>query len=227
MQILKVENLTKTYGEGENEVRALDGISFAVEKGEFVAIIGPSGSGKSTLLHILGGVDKPTSGKVYMDDNDVYAQNEEQLAIFRRRQVGLIYQFYNLIPVLNVTENISLPVLLDGRVINDERLNDLLDTLNLRGRENHLPNQLSGGQQQRVSIGRALLNAPAIVLADEPTGNLDSRNSQEIVELLKFSNHQYKQTLIVITHDENIALQADRIISIEDGKITRDEVIRR
>jgi len=227
MQILKVENLTKTYGEGENEVRALDGISFTVEKGEFVAIIGPSGSGKSTLLHILGGVDKPTSGKVYMDDNDVYAQNEEQLAIFRRRQVGLIYQFYNLIPVLNVTENISLPVLLDGRVINDERLNDLLDTLNLRGRENHLPNQLSGGQQQRVSIGRALLNAPAIVLADEPTGNLDSRNSQEIVELLKFSNHQYKQTLIVITHDENIALQADRIISIEDGKITRDEVIRR
>lgn len=227
MQILKVDNLTKTYGEGENEVRALDGISFAVEKGEFVAIIGPSGSGKSTLLHILGGVDKPTSGKVYMDGNDVYAQNEEQLAIFRRRQVGLIYQFYNLIPALNVTENISLPVLLDGRVINDERLSDLLDTLNLRGRESHLPNQLSGGQQQRVSIGRALMNAPAIVLADEPTGNLDSRNSQEIVELLKFSNHEYKQTLIVITHDENIALQADRIISIEDGKITRDEVIRR
>jgi len=227
MQILKVENLTKTYGEGENEVRALDGISFAVEKGEFVAIIGPSGSGKSTLLHILGGVGILNTEKVYMDDNDVYAQNEEQLAIFRRRQVGLIYQFYNLIPVLNVTENISLPVLLDGRVINGERLNELLETLNLRGRENHLPNQLSGGQQQRVSIGRALMNAPAIVLADEPTGNLDSKNSQEIVELLKFSNHQYKQTLIVITHDENIALQADRIISIEDGKITRDEVIRR
>jgi len=227
MQILKVDNLTKVYGKGENEVKALDGISFTVEKGEFVAIIGPSGSGKSTLLHILGGVDKPTSGKVYMDGNDVYTQNEEQLAIFRRRQVGLIYQFYNLIPVLNVTENISLPVLLDGRVINGERLNELLETLNLRGRENHLPNQLSGGQQQRVSIGRALMNAPAIVLADEPTGNLDSKNSQEIVELLKFSNHQYKQTLIVITHDENIALQADRIISIEDGKITRDEVIRR
>jgi len=198
-----------------------------VQKGEFIAVIGPSGSGKSTLLHILGGVDKPTSGKVYMDGQDVYAQSDEKLAIFRRRQVGLIYQFYNLIPVLNVTENITLPVLMDGRKVNKERLEELLTTLNLKGRENHLPNQLSGGQQQRVSIGRALMNAPAVVLADEPTGNLDSKNSQEIVELLKLSNKKYNQTLIVITHDENIALQAQRIIAIEDGKITRDEVIRR
>ncbi len=226
MEILKVENLKKTYGKGENEVKALDNVSFSVEKGQFVAIIGPSGSGKSTLLHILGGVDKPTSGKVYMDGNDGYAQNEEQLAIFRRRQVGLIYQFYNLIPVLNVVENITLPVLMDSRKVNEERLNELLDTLTLKGREKHLPNELSGGQQQRVSIGRALMNAPAVVLADEPTGNLDSKNSQEIVELLKLSNKKYNQTLIVITHDENIALQADRIIAIEDGKITRDEVIR-
>lgn len=227
MELLRVENLTKTYGRGENEVRALDGVSFSVQKGEFIAIIGPSGSGKSTLLHILGGVDKPTSGKVYMDGQDVYAQSDEKLAIFRRRQVGLIYQFYNLIPVLNVTENITLPVLMDGRKVNKERLEELLTTLNLKGRENHLPNQLSGGQQQRVSIGRALMNAPAVVLADEPTGNLDSKNSQEIVELLKLSNKKYNQTLIVITHDENIALQAQRIIAIEDGKITRDEVIRR
>lgn len=227
MEILRVENLTKVYGKGENEVRALDGVSFSVNKGEFIAIIGPSGSGKSTLLHILGGVDRPTSGKVYMDSKDVYAQNEEQLAIFRRRQVGLIYQFYNLIPVLNVTENITLPVLMDGQKINQDRLGELLTTLKLKGRENHLPNQLSGGQQQRVSIGRALMNAPAVVLADEPTGNLDSKNSQEIVELLKMSNEKYGQTLIIITHDENIALQADRIIAIEDGKITRDEVIRR
>ena len=226
MEILRVENLTKVYGKGENEVRALDGVSFSVNKGEFIAIIGPSGSGKSTLLHILGGVDRPTGGKVFMDGKDVYAQNEEQLAIFRRRQVGLIYQFYNLIPVLNVTENITLPVLMDSQKVNEERLAELLDTLRLRGREKHLPNQLSGGQQQRVSIGRALMNAPAVVLADEPTGNLDSKNSQEIVELLKFSNEKYGQTLIVITHDENIALQADRIIAIEDGKITRDEVIR-
>ncbi|HHV29020.1 ABC transporter ATP-binding protein [Acetivibrio mesophilus] len=226
MEILRVENLTKTYGTGENMVRALDGVSFSVKKGEFIAIIGPSGSGKSTLLHILGGVDKPTSGKVFMDGNDVYAQNDEQLAIFRRRQVGLIYQFYNLIPVLNVTENITLPVLMDGRKVNDERLEELLKTLNLKGRENHLPNQLSGGQQQRVSIGRALMNAPAVVLADEPTGNLDSKNSQEIVELLKLSNKKFNQTLIVITHDENIALQANRIIDIQDGKIIRDEVIR-
>ena len=227
MEILRVENLTKVYGKGENEVRALDGVSFSVEKGEFVAVIGPSGSGKSTLLHILGGVDRPTSGRVLMYGKDVYAQNEEQLAIFRRRQVGLIYQFYNLIPVLNVTENITLPVLMDGQKVNRDRLKELITTLKLDGRENHLPNQLSGGQQQRVSIGRALMNAPAVVLADEPTGNLDSKNSKEIVELLKVSNEKYGQTLIVITHDESIALQADRIISIDDGKITRDEVIRR
>ncbi len=227
MEILKVENLCKTYGSGENEVHALENVSFTVTKGEFIAIIGPSGSGKSTLLHILGGVDKPTSGKVFMDGCDVYSQNDDQLAIFRRRQVGLIYQFYNLIPVLNVTENITLPVLMDGQKVNNDRLNELLDTLKLKGREEHLPNQLSGGQQQRVSIGRALMNAPAIVLADEPTGNLDSKNSQEIVELLKLSNHKYNQTLIIITHDENIALQADRILAIEDGKIIRDEVIRK
>mgnify|MGYP003802115279 CR=1 FL=1 len=198
-----------------------------LKKGEFVAIIGPSGSGKSTLLHALGGVDKPTSGKVWMNGSDVYAQNDEQLAIFRRRQVGLIYQFYNLIPVLNVTENITLPVLMDGREVNKQRLEELLNLLKLKGREDHLPNQLSGGQQQRVSIGRALMNAPAVMLADEPTGNLDSKNSQEIIELLKLSNEKYDQTLIIITHDENIALQADRIIAIEDGRITRDEVIRK
>ncbi|WP_265444663.1 ABC transporter ATP-binding protein [Acetivibrio straminisolvens] len=226
MEILRVENLTKTYGTGENMVRALDGVSFSVKKGEFIAIVGPSGSGKSTLLHILGGVDKPTGGKVFMDGKDVYAQNDEQLAIFRRRQVGLIYQFYNLIPVLNVVENITLPVLMDGRKVNNERLEELINTLNLKGRENHLPNQLSGGQQQRVSIGRALINAPSVVLADEPTGNLDSKNSQEIVGLLKLSNKKYNQTVIVITHDENIALQANRIIAIEDGKIIRDEVMR-
>lgn len=227
MEILRVENLTKIYGKGENEVRALDDVSFSVNKGEFIAVIGPSGSGKSTLLHILGGVDRPTSGRVLMDGKDVYAQNEEQLAIFRRRQVGLIYQFYNLIPVLNVTENITLPVLMDGQKVNRDRLKELITTLWLNGRENHLPNQLSGGQQQRVSIGRALMNAPAVVLADEPTGNLDSKNSKEIVDLLKISNEKYGQTLIVITHDESIALQADRIISIDDGKITRDGVIRR
>jgi len=226
MEILKIENLSKTYGKGDNVVKALDNISFSIPKGQFVAIIGPSGSGKSTLLHILGGVDKPTSGHVYMDNVDVYSQNDEQLAIFRRRQVGLIYQFYNLIPVLNVTENITLPVLMDSRKINDLRLDELLNVLKLKGRESHLPNQLSGGQQQRVSIGRALMNAPAVVLADEPTGNLDRKNSQEIVELLKLSNQKYNQTLIVITHDESIALQADRVIAIEDGKITRDEVIR-
>ncbi len=226
MEILKVENLSKIYGKGENEVRALDNVSFSVKKGEFIAIIGPSGSGKSTLLHILGGVDKPTSGKVFMDGKDVYAQNDDQLAVFRRREVGLIYQFYNLIPVLNVTENITLPVLLDGKNVDNNRLNELLEILKLKGREKHLPNQLSGGQQQRVSIGRALMNDPIVVLADEPTGNLDSKNSQEIVELLKLSNKQFDQTLIIITHDENIALQADRVISIEDGRITRDEVIR-
>lgn len=225
MQIIKVENLKKVYGKGENEVKALNGISFTVNKGEFIAIIGPSGSGKSTLLHILGGVDKPSSGKVYVDGIDVYAQNDEQLAIFRRRQVGLIYQFYNLIPVLDVVENITLPVLMDGRKVNKETLNELLVTLDLENRQHHLPNQLSGGQQQRVSIGRALINSPAVVLADEPTGNLDSKNSQEIIELLKLSNKRYHQTLIIITHDESIALQADRIIKIEDGRITRDEVI--
>jgi putative ABC transport system ATP-binding protein len=227
MDILKVENLTKVYGAGENEVRALDNVSFSIKKGEFVAIVGPSGSGKSTLLHILGGVDSPTSGKVYMDGQDVYSQNEEQLAIFRRRYVGLIYQFYNLIPVLNVVENMTLPVLMDGRKVNEERLNELIDILGLKDRLKNLPNQLSGGQQQRVSIGRALMNAPAVVLADEPTGNLDSRNSQEIISLLKESNRKYEQTLIVITHDENIALQADRIIEVSDGKIIRDERIRR
>ena len=226
MEILKVENLSKIYGSGEGEVRALDGVSFSVEKGQFLAIIGPSGSGKSTLLHILGGVDRPTSGKVFLEDQDVFAQDEDHLAIFRRSQVGMIYQFYNLIPVLNVTENITLPVLLDGRKVDQNRLEELIRELNLTGREKHLPNQLSGGQQQRVSIGRALMNSPALLLADEPTGNLDSQNSQEIVALLKKANRQYGQTLIVITHDESIALQADRIISLEDGRITKDEVLR-
>lgn len=227
MELLKVEHLSKVYGKGENEVKALDDVSFLVQQGEFVAIIGPSGSGKSTLLHILGGVDRPTSGHVYLDGKDIYSQNEEQLAIFRRREIGLIYQFYNLIPVLDVEENMMLPVLMDGREVNEKRLKELLHTLGLEERKKHLPNQLSGGQQQRVSIGRALMNAPAIVLADEPTGNLDSKNSQEIMELLKLSNQKYGQTLVVITHDENLALQADRIISIEDGRIARDEVIRR
>lgn len=226
MEILRVENLSKTYGKGENQVHALSGISFSVNKGEFVAIIGPSGSGKSTLLHILGGVDRPTAGKVFLDGQDIFAQNEDQLAIFRRRQVGLIYQFYNLIPVLNVTENITLPVLMDGRKVNTEHLDVLLTSLGLKEREKFLPNQLSGGQQQRVSIGRALMNTPAVVLADEPTGNLDSKNSQEIISLLKQANEQYRQTLIIITHDESIALQANRVITIDDGKITRDEVIR-
>ena len=226
MEMLRVESLTKLYGEGENQVRALDGVSFSVDKGQFVAIIGPSGSGKSTLLHILGGVDRPTNGKVYMNGQDVYGRNEDQLAIFRRREVGLIYQFYNLIPVLNVVENMTLPVLMDGRKVNQDRLREMIQTLGLQGREKHLPNQLSGGQQQRVAIGRAVMNAPAVVLADEPTGNLDSKNSQDIVELLKYSNRRFEQTLIVITHDESIALQADRILAIEDGKIVRDEVIR-
>ncbi len=227
MEILRVEHLSKVYGSGENAVHALDDVSFSVEKGQFLAIIGPSGSGKSTLLHILGGVDNPTSGHVFLNGEDVYSRNDMQLAVFRRREVGLIYQFYNLIPVLNVVENITLPVLMDGRKVNETRLRELLHTLGLEGREKHLPNQLSGGQQQRVSIGRALMNAPAVMLADEPTGNLDSKNSQEIVELLKYSNRQYNQTLIVITHDESIALQADRVIAIEDGRITRDEVIRK
>ena len=227
MELLRIEHLTKVYGSGENEVRALDDISFSVPKGQFLAIIGPSGSGKSTLLHILGGVDRPTSGTVWVDGQDVYAQNEEQLAVFRRRQVGLVYQFYNLIPVLNVTENMTLPLRMDGRKVDPQRLAEMVEILGLQGRERHLPNQLSGGQQQRVSIGRALMNTPAVMLADEPTGNLDSKNSQEIVELLRLSNQKYGQTLIIITHDENIALQADRIIAIEDGRLTRDEVLRK
>ena len=227
MEILKVEDLTKVYGSGANEVRAQDHVTFTVKKGEFTAIVGSSGSGKSTLLHLIGGVDTPTSGKVYVDGTDVYAQNEDALAVFRRRQVGLIYQFYNLIPVLSVRENITLPVLMDGRDVNEERVEELLSVLKLKRRENHLPNQLSGGQQQRVSIGRALMKAPALLLADEPTGNLDSKNSREIMQLLRYSNEKYHQTMLVITHDEDIALQADRILSLEDGRIVRDEVIRR
>ena len=225
MDILKVEHLSKVYGKGENQVKALDDVSFTVAKGEFIAIIGPSGSGKSTLLHLLGGVDIPTSGKVYLDGTDVYAQNPEQLAIFRRRQVGLIYQFYNLIPVLNVEENIALPLLLDGRKVDQTYMETLLSTLSLTARRKHLPNQLSGGQQQRVSIGRALIHSPALMLADEPTGNLDSKNSQEIMDLLKLANRNYGQTLLVITHDERIAQQARRVIAIEDGKIASDEVM--
>ena len=223
MEILRVENLNKTYGKGENQVKAVDNISFSVEKGEFVAIIGASGSGKSTLLHLIGGVDRPTSGKVFIDGKDIYTLNDDNLAIFRRRQIGLIYQFYNLIPVLNVTENITLPTRLDGREVNEQRLNDLLKTLGLEQRKNNLPNQLSGGQQQRVSIGRAMMNEPALMLADEPTGNLDSKASEEIISLLRLSNKKYNQTVIVITHDEKIALEADRVITIDDGKIIKDE----
>lgn len=226
MEFLKVENLCKVYGKGESRVTALDHVSLTIEKGEFTAIIGTSGSGKSTLLHIIGGVDVPTSGAVYLDGQDVYAQNNEARAIFRRRQVGLIYQFHNLIPTLNVVENITLPILMDRREVNQERLDELLELLGLSERKNHLPNQLSGGQQQRVSIGRALMNAPAVMLADEPTGSLDSRNGQEIVRLLKLSNIKYGQTLILVTHDENIALQADRIIGISDGRVVRDERVR-
>lgn len=226
MEILKVNHVSKIYGKGETAVKALDDVSFSVEKGEFVAIIGPSGSGKSTLLHILGGVDRPSSGDVMIDNTLIYNLDETRLAIFRRRQIGLIYQFYNLIPVLNVEENITLPMLLDGQSVAPEQLNEVVTNLGLNQRLKHLPNQLSGGQQQRVSIGRALINHPALVLADEPTGNLDSKNGTEILELLKESNEKYRQTLIVITHDEKIALQADRIISIEDGKIAKDEVIR-
>ena len=224
--MIKVEHVSKIYGTGNNKVVALNDVSLTIDNGEFVSIIGPSGSGKSTLMHIIGGFDAPTDGKVYINNTDIYAQNENDLAVFRRREVGLIYQFYNLIPILNVIENMTLPVQIDHRPINEDRLNELITLLGLKGRENHLPNQLSGGQQQRVSIGRALMNAPAIVLADEPTGNLDSKNSCEIMNLLKLSNQKYKQTLIVITHDENIALMANRIISIEDGKIIRNEVIR-
>ena len=223
MEILRIENLNKTYGKGENQVKAVDNISFSVQKGEFVAIIGASGSGKSTLLHLIGGVDRPTSGKVFIDGKDIYTLNDDNLAIFRRRQIGLIYQFYNLIPVLNVAENITLPTKLDGRNVDERRLNDLLKTLGLEKRKCNLPNQLSGGQQQRVSIGRAMMNEPALMLADEPTGNLDSKASEEIISLLRLSNKKYNQTVIVITHDEKIALEADRIITIDDGKIIKDE----
>lgn len=226
MEILKVENLCKRYGEKDTEVVALDNVSFTVEKGEFVAIIGASGSGKSTLLHLIGGVDRLTSGKVFIDGTDIYELNADKLAIFRRKQVGLIYQFYNLIPILNVVENITLPCRLDGKEVKEERLEELLEILNLKNRKEHLPNQLSGGQQQRVSIGRAIVNYPAIVLADEPTGNLDSKASREIIDLLKMSNQKYNQTVIVITHDENIALEADRILTIDDGKIVKDERVR-
>ncbi|MDP5276335.1 ABC transporter ATP-binding protein [Chengkuizengella axinellae] len=227
MEILKIDNLSKVYGKGDTAVKALDNVSFSVNKGEFVAIIGPSGSGKSTLLHMLGGVDRPSSGKVLVDNTDMYQLNETQLAIFRRRQIGLIYQFYNLIPILSVEENITLPILLDGHRVDKRQLNDIVKTMGLDNRLNHLPNQLSGGQQQRVSIGRALISNPAIMLADEPTGNLDSKNGTEIMDLLKMFNKKLNQTLIVITHDERIALQADRIISIEDGRIAKNEVIRR
>ena len=223
MEILKVENLQKTYGRGENQIHAVDGISFSVEKGEFVAIVGSSGSGKSTLLHLLGGVDRPSGGKVYIDGKDIYSLNNDKLAIFRRRQVGLVYQFYNLIPILNVEENITLPCRLDGVKVEDERLHELLETLGLSERVKHLPNELSGGQQQRVSIGRALINNPAIVLADEPTGNLDSKASEEILDLLELSNKKYKQTVIMITHDLELAAAADRIITIDDGQIVKDE----
>lgn len=223
MEFLKVENLCKVYGKDENQVIALDNISLTIDKGEFTAIIGSSGSGKSTLLHAIAGVDKPTGGKIYLDGQDIYEGSNEKLAIFRRRQVGLIYQFHNLIPTLNVVENITLPILMDKRKVNKKRLNELLELLGLENRKNHLPNQLSGGQQQRVAIGRALMNAPAVMLADEPTGALDSRNGQEIVKLLKESNRMYGQTLILVTHDENIALQADRIITVADGKVVRDE----
>lgn len=226
MEILRCEHLSKIYGCGETCVKALDDVSFTVEKGEFVSIVGPSGSGKSTLLHILGGVDKPTQGKVFIGGTDIHSLNEDKLAVFRRRQIGLIYQFYNLLPVLNVDENIVLPHLLDGRKMDKERLDSVVESMGLTDRRNNLPSQLSGGQQQRVSIGRALFNRPAIVLADEPTGNLDRKNGEEIIRLLKESNKNQRQTLLLITHDESIAVQADRMICIEDGKITRDERIR-
>lgn len=224
MKILDVKNLSKIYGNGETRVRALDNVSFSVNKGEFVAIVGPSGSGKSTLLHILGGVDVPTSGSVIINGEDISQLDETALAIFRRRQIGLIYQFYNLIPILTVEENLTLPLRLDGRKPDKRQIDTLVDTLGLKERLGHLPNQLSGGQQQRVSIGRALANNPALLLADEPTGNLDSENSKEIISLLRYFNKQFNQTVIIITHDERIALSCDRVIAIEDGKITRDEV---
>ncbi|MBP5310343.1 MAG: ABC transporter ATP-binding protein [Lachnospiraceae bacterium] len=226
MEILKCENVSKVYGKGETEVTALDKVSFTVEKGEFVSIIGPSGSGKSTLLHILGGVDKPTEGKVYIDGTDIHSLSEDKLAIFRRRQIGLVYQFYNLMPVLNIDENIALPHILDGRPLDKERLDQVVGHLGLTDRRKNLPSQLSGGQQQRVSIGRALYSHPAILLADEPTGNLDRKTGEEIIDLLKESNKMNKQTLILITHDEALAMQADRIISIEDGCIGRNEKVR-
>ena len=222
MDILRVENLVKTYKNGNTTINAVDHVSFSVEKGDFVAIVGASGSGKSTLLHLLGGVDRPTSGKVFIDNVDIYSMNNDALAIFRRRQVGLIYQFYNLIPILNVEENIVLPCKLDGKNVSKDRLNEIIDTLGLSTRRKHLPNELSGGQQQRVSIGRAIINNPALVLADEPTGNLDSKASDEIVALLKESNKKYNQTIIVITHDASIAQEANRVITIEDGKIVSD-----
>ena len=225
MEILKVENLVKQYKNGENIINAVNNTSFTVDKGQFVAIVGASGSGKSTLLHLLGGVDKPDSGKVYLADTDIYALNKENLAIFRRRQIGLIYQFYNLIPILTVKENITLPKDLDNSKIEKNKLNELLQTLNLEKRINHLPNELSGGEQQRTSIARALINEPCLILADEPTGNLDSKNSDEIVTLLKIANKKYGQTIIMITHDIEIAKMADRIITIEDGKITGDELV--
>lgn len=226
MKILEVENLVKTYGKGENKVHAVDHVSFAVEEGEFVAIVGASGSGKSTLLHLLGGVDRPTSGKVLINGEDIYRLSNDALAIFRRRQVGIIYQFYNLIPILNVVENITLPCDLDGKKVDQKRLKNLLETLGLEDRKRHLPNQLSGGQQQRVSIGRALINDPAIILADEPTGNLDSKSGEEIIALMKLSNQKFHQTIIIITHDLEIASQADRVITFEDGKIIKDEHTR-
>ena len=226
MEIIRAEHLTKTYGTGDTAVRALEDVSLSVRSGEFVAIIGSSGSGKSTLLHLMGGVDRPTSGTVLLNGQDVFSRSDEQLAVFRRREVGLVYQFYNLVPVLDVVENLTLPVLLDGRPVNQDRLEAMIDTLGLRGREHHLPNQLSGGQQQRVAIGRALMNAPAVVLADEPTGNLDSRNSAEVMDLLRRSNRQLGQTLVVITHDEQVALMADRVVSLEDGRVASDTEAR-
>ena len=226
MDILSIQHLTKVYGKGDCQTRALDDVSLTIASGEFVAIVGSSGSGKSTLMHLMGGVDRPTSGSVYLNGNDVYARNDDQLAVLRRREIGIIYQFFNLIPTLTVTENITLPVALDGRPVNQERLAELVRTLGLEGRETHLPNQLSGGQQQRVAIGRALMNSPAVLLADEPTGNLDSRTSAEIMQILRDTNKRLGQTLVVITHDENIALTADRIVAVEDGHIVRDEAIR-
>lgn len=226
MEILKIENLGKTYGEKSNIVKALDNINLSIDRGEFIAIVGASGSGKSTLLHLLGGLDRPTSGKVYVDGKDIYSLNEEKLSIFRRRHIGFVFQFFNLIPILNAEENISLPVLIDENKVDNEYLNELINILDLKERVTHLPSELSGGQQQRVSIGRALINKPCVVLADEPTGNLDSKNSSEVMELLRLTSKKYNQTLIVITHDLNIAAKADRVITINDGKIVNDEKLR-